>query len=113
MVIGRVGAGKSTLMQAVMGEVPVLKGLAKVNGTVAYVPQEAWILNGKLRDNILFGKPYHKELYERVIQASALSMDLTIMPAGDLTEIGDRGVNLSGGQKQRVSIARVRIQYLS
>ncbi|OQR74348.1 multidrug resistance-associated protein 1-like [Tropilaelaps mercedesae] len=73
---------------------------------VAYVPQQAWICNVSLRDNILFTKPYVKSKYEKVLEASALIADLKVLAAGDLTEIGEKGINLSGGQKQRVSIAR-------
>lgn len=63
-------------------------------------------MNETLRENILFGKPYVKKEYEKVIDACGLRMDLKMFDAGDLTEIGERGINLSGGQKQRVSIAR-------
>jgi len=110
MIIGKVGSGKSTLAQAILGEVPILRGYIKIHSSVAYVPQEAWILNGSLRDNILFGKPYIPKFYEKVIYAAGLVEDISRMPAGDLTQIGDRGINLSGGQKQRISIARVRFQ---
>ncbi|KER18213.1 hypothetical protein T265_16217, partial [Opisthorchis viverrini] len=71
-------------------------------GSVAYVPQQPWIFNATLRDNILFHKPYNPVRYAKVIQACSLVPDLEILPNGDLTEIGDKGINLSGGQKQRV-----------
>lgn len=106
MVIGRVGSGKSTLVQALLGEAPAVSGSVNMHGSIAYVSQEAWIVNGTVRDNILFGRQMDKNLYLRVIKAAALDVDLAGMAGGDLTEIGDRGVNLSGGQKQRVSIAR-------
>ncbi|KAF9114406.1 Multidrug resistance-associated protein 1, partial [Mortierella sp. 14UC] len=82
------------------------QGYAKTVGRIAYVPQQSWILNATLRDNILFGLEYDKERYNRIIAASGLEPDLVILPAGDQTEIGERGINLSGGQKQRVSLAR-------
>eukprot|EP01122_Echinamoeba_exundans_P001097 TRINITY_DN1103_c0_g1_i2.p1 TRINITY_DN1103_c0_g1~~TRINITY_DN1103_c0_g1_i2.p1 ORF type:complete len:1319 (+),score=357.16 TRINITY_DN1103_c0_g1_i2:146-4102(+) len=106
MVVGAVGSGKSTLGSALLGEVRRTSGTSEVYGSIAYVAQEAWIINATVRDNITFGKPFDPKLYLRVIKASALETDFAIMPAGDMTEIGDRGINLSGGQKQRVSIAR-------
>lgn len=106
MIVGSVGSGKSTLAAGVLGEVPHVRGKIDVSGSIAYVPQEAWIINATVRSNILFGKPYDEKLYKEVVGAAALETDFQIMPAGDSTEIGDRGINLSGGQKQRVSIAR-------
>lgn len=106
MVVGAVGSGKSTLASAILSEVAKTQGTSDVFGSIAYVAQEAWIVNATVRDNITFGKPFDPKLYLRVIKASALETDFAIMPAGDMTEIGDRGINLSGGQKQRVSIAR-------
>lgn len=82
------------------------KSLLLKQGTIAYIPQQAWIQNATLRDNILFGKPFDKVLYNRVIEACALTQDFQMLPAGDQTEIGEKGINLSGGQKQRVSLAR-------
>jgi ABC-type multidrug transport system fused ATPase/permease subunit len=105
-IVGRVGQGKSSLLSALIGEMYKLRGYAKTVGRIAYVPQQSWILNATLRDNILFGLEYDKVRYDRVIAASGLEPDLAILPAGDLTEIGERGINLSGGQKQRVSLAR-------
>jgi ATP-binding cassette subfamily C (CFTR/MRP) protein 1 len=77
-----------------------------VNGNVAYASQQAWIQNATLRDNILFGKELNNAVYNRIIDACALVADFNILPAGDRTEIGEKGTNLSGGQKQRVSLAR-------
>ncbi|XP_046577439.1 ATP-binding cassette sub-family C member 2-like [Haliotis rubra] len=105
-VVGHVGAGKSSLVAAVLGEIQKVKGHLSVQGRVAYVPQQAWIQNDTLQNNILFGKPMVKQLYDKVVECCALKPDLTMLPAGDLTEIGERGINLSGGQKQRVSLAR-------
>ncbi|KAH9364488.1 hypothetical protein HPB48_018056 [Haemaphysalis longicornis] len=75
-------------------------------GNIGYVPQVATVFNATLRDNILFGKEYDPELYRRVLDACDLFKDIATLPAGDLTEMGDRGHNLSGGQKQRISLAR-------
>lgn len=74
--------------------------------TIAYVSQKPWLLNGSLRDNILFGRPYRARRYNRVISATALQPDIDILPGKDMTDIGERGINLSGGQRQRVAIAR-------
>ncbi|KAJ2785541.1 hypothetical protein H4R18_000486 [Coemansia javaensis] len=105
-VIGRVGAGKSSLVSAILGDMVKCAGSAVVRGTVAYVPQQAWIMNATLRDNILFGSRFDQEFYDRVVDACALRPDIDMLPAGDLTEIGEKGINLSGGQKARVSLAR-------
>uniref|UniRef100_A0A8B9G8C7 Canalicular multispecific organic anion transporter 1 n=1 Tax=Amazona collaria TaxID=241587 RepID=A0A8B9G8C7_9PSIT len=75
-------------------------------GSLAYVPQQAWIQNATLKDNILFGSELDEARYQQVIKACALLPDLELLPAGDQTEIGEKGINLSGGQKQRVSLAR-------
>ncbi|KAJ2589936.1 hypothetical protein IWW49_002254 [Coemansia sp. RSA 1797] len=105
-VIGRVGAGKSSLVSAILGDMIKCDGSVRVRGSIAYVPQQAWILNATLRDNILFGSQLDQEFYERIIDACALRPDLDMLPAGDMTEIGEKGINLSGGQKARVSLAR-------
>lgn len=75
-------------------------------GSIAYVSQQAWIQNATLQDNVLFGKALNKSVYNRVIEACALTPDFKMLPAGDQTEIGEKGINLSGGQKQRVALAR-------
>lgn len=105
-VVGTVGSGKSSLVSAFLGEMDKISGKVNSYGTVAYVSQQAWIQNATLKDNILFGQPFNTELYEKVIEACALKPDLEILPGGDMTEIGEKGINLSGGQKQRVSLAR-------
>jgi ABC-type multidrug transport system fused ATPase/permease subunit len=84
----------------------IKKGKVTYSGSVGYCPQEAWIQNASLKDNILFGQPFIKEKYENAVRQCALAKDLEILPDGDRTEIGEKGINLSGGQKQRVSIAR-------
>ncbi|XP_022684326.1 putative ABC transporter C family member 15 isoform X2 [Setaria italica] len=105
-VCGMVGSGKSSLLSCILGEMRKLAGTVTVSGRKAYVPQTAWILSGTIRDNILFGNPYDKDKYEKIIQACALTKDLELFANGDLTEIGERGINMSGGQKQRIQIAR-------
>ncbi|KAK1162182.1 canalicular multispecific organic anion transporter 2-like isoform X1 [Acipenser oxyrinchus oxyrinchus] len=105
-VVGHVGCGKSSLVSALLGEMEKLEGEISIRGSVAYVSQQAWIQNATLRDNILFGKPYNAEKYSSILEACALLTDLEVLPGGDQTEIGEKGINLSGGQKQRVSIAR-------
>uniref|UniRef100_A0A8C6P2J7 ABC-type glutathione-S-conjugate transporter n=1 Tax=Nothobranchius furzeri TaxID=105023 RepID=A0A8C6P2J7_NOTFU len=105
-VVGHVGSGKSSLLSAMLGETEKRSGQVTVKGSVAYVPQQAWIQNATVQDNVLFGREKLKTWYQRVLEACALLPDLDILPAGDATEIGEKGLNLSGGQKQRVSLAR-------
>uniref|UniRef100_A0A8C5H4M2 Multidrug resistance-associated protein 1 n=1 Tax=Gouania willdenowi TaxID=441366 RepID=A0A8C5H4M2_GOUWI len=105
-VVGHVGSGKSSLLSALLGEMDKLEGAVTVKGSVAYVPQQAWIQNSTLKNNIMFGQERREAWYQRVVEACALQPDLEMLPAGDDTEIGEKGVNLSGGQKQRVSLAR-------
>ncbi|KAI6009305.1 ABC protein [Pisolithus marmoratus] len=105
-IVGPVGSGKSSLLQGIIGEMRKVSGHVSVGGKVAYCSQTAWIQNTTLRENVLFGQPFDEERYWRVIELSCLLPDLEVLPDGDLTEIGERGINLSGGQKQRVNIAR-------
>ncbi len=113
-IVGPVGSGKSTFLHALMREVPLKEGsLAYLDlrgkiavPKIAYVPQEAFIVNGSLRENLLFGGMENLKLLETALRTSCLEADLPQLPAGLFTEIGERGVNLSGGQKQRVSLAR-------
>ncbi|XP_027644671.1 ATP-binding cassette sub-family C member 2 isoform X3 [Falco peregrinus] len=105
-VVGAVGSGKSSLVSAMLGEMENIKGHINIQGSLAYVPQQAWIQNATLKDNILFGSELDEARYQQVIKACALLPDLELLPAGDQTEIGEKGINLSGGQKQRVSLAR-------
>ncbi|XP_036105450.1 multidrug resistance-associated protein 4 isoform X3 [Molossus molossus] len=109
-VVGPVGAGKSSLLSAVLGELSPSQGLVTVHGRIAYVAQQPWVFSGTVRSNILFGKKYEKERYEKVIKACALTKDLELLEDGDLTVIGDRGTTLSGGQKARVNLARAVYQ---
>ncbi|KAJ1698125.1 hypothetical protein LUZ63_006637 [Rhynchospora breviuscula] len=108
-VVGSTGEGKTSLVSAMLGELPAVSGSntsVVIRGSVAYVPQISWIFNATVRDNILFGSPFDPMRYERAIEVTSLQHDLDLLPGGDLTEIGERGVNISGGQKQRVSMAR-------
>ncbi|CAG8664846.1 5084_t:CDS:10, partial [Acaulospora morrowiae] len=107
-IVGRVGAGKSSLLSSFLGEMEKISGEVTVRGHIAFVPQSGmtWIMNATLRDNITFGFPYEPAFYEEVIEACSLKPDIAILPGGDLTEIGERGINLSGGQKARISLAR-------
>ncbi|VDM26513.1 unnamed protein product, partial [Hydatigera taeniaeformis] len=101
-IVGRVGCGKSSLLNALLGNMELVSGRINIKGRLALVSQQAWIFNATLRDNILFHRPYDPERYAKIIKACALEHDLKLLPNGDLTDIGDKGVNLSGGQKQRV-----------
>ena len=105
-VVGTVGSGKSSLLSALLGEMDKISGRVNTVGKIAYVSQQAWIQNATLQDNILFGRSMDRKRYEQIIQACALKPDIEILPGGDQTEIGEKGINLSGGQKQRVSLAR-------
>lgn len=105
-IVGSVGSGKTSLVSALLGEMEKLGGSVNVDGRSAYVPQQAWIQNATLMDNILFGSKFDKQLYNQVIDACALGPDIAMLPGGDQTEIGEKGINLSGGQKQRVALAR-------
>lgn len=105
-LVGAVGCGKTSVISALLGEMEKISGEANVDGQIAYVSQQAWIQNASLQDNILFGRPMNRPVYEQVIEACALKPDLAMLPGGDQTEIGEKGINLSGGQKQRVSLAR-------
>ncbi|KAI3868941.1 hypothetical protein MKX03_003312 [Papaver bracteatum] len=105
-VCGPVGAGKSSFLCAILGEIPKLSGSVDVFGSIAYVSQTSWIQSGTIRDNILFGQPMDKGKYIKAIKACALDNDIESFNYGDLTEIGQRGLNMSGGQKQRIQLAR-------
>nr|XP_050024147.1 multidrug resistance-associated protein 1-like [Dermacentor andersoni] len=109
-IVGPVGSGKSSLLSALLGDLRIRSGSVDCIEDVAYVPQCPWIQNKTVRDNIVFTKSYDGKLYEKVLRACCLEKDLDILPGGDLTEIGEKGINLSGGQKQRVSLARAAYQ---
>ena len=105
-VVGRVGAGKSSFLQSILGDLWKVKGTVEVRGTVAYASQQSWILNATVKENIVFGYRYDSEFYEKTIKACALVDDFAQLPDGDETVVGERGISLSGGQKARVALAR-------
>ncbi|KAG7388247.1 hypothetical protein PHYPSEUDO_012905 [Phytophthora pseudosyringae] len=106
VIVGPVGSGKSSLVNAILGEMHQVRGTRVVRGDAAYASQQAWIQNQTVRDNILFGEPLDAEHYRRVVEACQLLPDFDVLEQGDQTEIGERGINLSGGQKARVGVAR-------
>lgn len=105
-VIGSVGSGKSSLLGALAGDMRRTAGEVTFGSSRAFCPQYAWIQNATVQQNIVFGKDYDRRWYDKVIDACALRPDLEILPAGDQTEIGERGITVSGGQKQRLNVAR-------
>ena len=95
------------MLQALLSKMTAARGaVAVTGGPVAYVPQSPWVQNLSLRDNITFGLPYDAAKYRAVVHACALELDLRILPQGDATLAGERGINLSGGQRQRLALAR-------
>ncbi|KAJ3669523.1 hypothetical protein LUZ60_011473 [Juncus effusus] len=109
-VVGTVGSGKSSLLSCLLGEMHKIAGKVRVCGSTAYVAQTAWIQNGTIEENILFGTQMNRVRYKEVIRVCCLEKDLEMMEFGDQTEIGERGINLSGGQKQRIQLARAVYQ---
>ena len=105
-VIGGVGSGKSSLLAAIAGDMRRISGSVTMGASRAFCPQYAWIQNTTVRENILFGKDYHRRWYDEVVDACALRADLDMLPHSDQTEIGERGITVSGGQKARLNIAR-------
>ncbi|XP_053318966.1 ATP-binding cassette sub-family C member 9 isoform X2 [Spea bombifrons] len=127
MIVGQVGCGKSSLLLAILGEMQPLEGRvcwnrppdgemnsdrhsSKVRHSVAYAGQKPWLLNATVEENITFGSPFNKQRYKAVIDACSLQPDIDLLPFGDQTEIGERGINLSGGQRQRICVARALYQ---
>uniref|UniRef100_A0A8K9UZW6 ATP-binding cassette, sub-family C (CFTR/MRP), member 9 n=1 Tax=Oncorhynchus mykiss TaxID=8022 RepID=A0A8K9UZW6_ONCMY len=114
MIVGQVGCGKSSLLLAMLGEMQTLSGKVywsnKNRYSVGYATQKSWLLNATVEDNITFGSPFNKQRYKTVIDACSLQPDVDLLPFGDQTEIGERGINLSGGQRQRICVARALYQ---
>lgn len=105
-IVGRVGAGKSSFLQSILGDLWKVKGDVEVHGSVAYVSQSPWIMNATVRENVVFGYRYDSNFYEKTVKACALLDDFAQLPDGDETVVGERGISLSGGQKARVALAR-------
>ncbi|THH32362.1 hypothetical protein EUX98_g1802 [Antrodiella citrinella] len=105
-ILGRVGAGKSSLVSAIIGEMTRTEGEVRLSGCISYAPQTPWIMSASVRDNIVFSHEYDEAFYNLVLDACALRPDLELMPEGDMTEVGEKGITLSGGQRARVSLAR-------
>ncbi|XP_070785440.1 ATP-binding cassette sub-family C member 9 isoform X1 [Enoplosus armatus] len=127
MIVGQVGCGKSSLLLAMLGEMQTIDGRvywsnwseteetdedirSKNRYSVAYATQKSWLLNATVEENIIFGSPFNKQRYKAVIDACSLQPDIDLLPFGDQTEIGERGINLSGGQRQRICVARALYQ---
>nr|AHK05652.1 ATP-binding cassette transporter sub-family C member 4 [Tigriopus japonicus] len=105
-IVGTVGSGKTSMLQAVLGEIPSKEGKINIRGRVSYAAQEPWVFSGSVRHNILFGENYDEKRYMKTLEVCALEHDLEQWEFGDKTLVGERGVALSGGQKARVSLAR-------
>ncbi|XP_041114286.1 ATP-binding cassette sub-family C member 9-like isoform X2 [Polyodon spathula] len=114
MIVGQVGCGKSSLLLAMLGEMQTIGGKVhwsnKNRNSVAYAAQKSWLLNATVEENITFGNPFNKQRYKAVIDTCSLQPDIDLLPYGDQTEIGERGINLSGGQRQRICVARALYQ---
>jgi ATP-binding cassette subfamily C (CFTR/MRP) protein 4 len=106
IIVGSVGCGKTSLLQAILNEIQIKEGKIDINGSISYASQEAWIYNGTIRENILFESELDQERYNEVIRVCALERDLSMFPDGDQSFIGEKGIILSGGQKARVNLAR-------
>ncbi|XP_065723649.2 probable multidrug resistance-associated protein lethal(2)03659 isoform X2 [Drosophila suzukii] len=105
-IVGHTGSGKSSLLQAILGELRAESGEIKICGTMSYASQEPWLFSGTVRQNILFGQPMDRRRYDAVVKECALERDFDLLPLKDKTIVGDRGASLSGGQKARISLAR-------
>ncbi|GMF17174.1 unnamed protein product [Phytophthora lilii] len=109
-VVGHVGAGKSTLLSGILGDARCSRGEVNLRGSVAYVSQQPFIQNATVRENICFGLPFNEAKYAEALRVSTMQKDLAVLPGGDMTEIGEKGINLSGGQRTRVALARAVYQ---
>ncbi|GAB1197901.1 hypothetical protein APSETT444_007206 [Aspergillus pseudonomiae] len=105
-IVGRVGAGKSSLLQSLLGDLWRTDGEVIIRGRIAYVAQSPWVMNASVRENIVFGHRWDPDFYELTVEACALLDDFKNLPDGDQTEVGERGISLSGGQKARLTLAR-------
>lgn len=105
-IVGRVGSGKSSLLEAMLGDIWKIHGEVVIHGSTAYVAQQSWVMNASVKENIVFGHRWDPQFYERTVHACALTDDFKTLPDGDQTEVGERGISLSGGQKARLTLAR-------
>ncbi|KAH0544125.1 probable multidrug resistance-associated protein lethal(2)03659 [Cotesia glomerata] len=105
-VVGQVGSGKTSLLNAILKELPAHEGTVDVNGKIGYASQEPWLFAGSVRQNILFGRPWDAKKYDKVVKVCQLRRDFSLFPYGDKTIVGERGVSLSGGQRARINLAR-------
>ncbi|KAI9760216.1 MAG: exo-1,3-beta-glucanase [Chaenotheca gracillima] len=105
-IVGRVGMGKSSFLQALLGDLWKINGEVVVHGKTAYVAQQAWVMNATVRENVIFGHRWDPKFYDLTVRACALTDDFQSLPDGDQTEVGERGISLSGGQKARLTLAR-------
>ncbi|KKY22663.1 putative abc metal ion transporter [Phaeomoniella chlamydospora] len=105
-VVGRVGAGKSSFLQSILGDLWKINGEVVVRGKIAYVAQSPWVMNASVKENIVFGHRWDPHFYNLTVEACALTDDLATLPDGDATQVGERGISLSGGQKARLTLAR-------
>lgn len=110
-VVGPVGCGKTSLLNALLGEMDKIRGDIITRGSISYAAQNAFIMNATVKNNILFGLPFEEERYKKALKVCSLESDLELLPDGDETEIGEQGINLSGGQRQRISLARAVYRY--
>lgn len=105
-IIGPVGSGKSSILNLLLGELPIESGKSVLSGSLSYASQEPWLFTGTVRNNILFGQDYEHKRYQEVVKCCALTTDFEQLPNGDRTMVGERGSSLSGGQRARISLAR-------
>lgn len=105
-IVGQVGSGKSTLLNVILGELAVDAGTLTINGSLSYASQEPWLFDSSIRDNIVFVEDFDEWRYKRVIKVCALERDFELLPQGDASIVGERGISLSGGQKARINLAR-------
>ncbi|XP_015609770.1 probable multidrug resistance-associated protein lethal(2)03659 isoform X2 [Cephus cinctus] len=105
-IVGQVGCGKSSLLHVILRELPLLSGSLQVNGNIAYASQEPWLFAGSVQQNILFGRKMDQHRYDQVVKVCQLKRDFCLLPYGDRTVVGERGISLSGGQRARINLAR-------
>uniref|UniRef100_A0A182V4H9 ABC transmembrane type-1 domain-containing protein n=1 Tax=Anopheles merus TaxID=30066 RepID=A0A182V4H9_ANOME len=105
-IVGSVGSGKSTMLQLILGELELDEGRLEINGNLSYASQEPWLFEGTVKNNIVFTEDYQEKRYREVVSVCALESDFQLLPNGDQTIVGERGISLSGGQRARISLAR-------